>query len=195
MNKIEQLTPTTRIFTTGVAAYTFSTGNVVSNPSYFTFSEDHNFEDTPVMLYGYKMLPYGPNNDLPNFIRSIMEKNNLAPGILNREIGLLYGAGPALYRLHYIEGEIHRDYDTDKEIWNWLKSWNYKKYIQMAITEYKYMNGFFSRQYRNKGARAHISKPFIRQLEIVPSINARLEWVNRFRSVVKRMRINPAPLG
>ena len=125
MKKTVQITPNTRALITDVAAYTFSTGNVVNNPSRYTFGYDHHFEDTPVTLYGYKMLPYGPNNDLPVFIRNVMEKNNLAPGILNREIGLLYGSGPALYRLHYIEGEIHRDYTDDKEIWDWLRSWNY----------------------------------------------------------------------
>jgi hypothetical protein len=108
-----------------------------------------------------------------------MEKNNLAPGIINREVGLLYGAGPALFRLHYAEGEIHRDYADDKAIWEWLRSWNYRRYIEMAIVEYKYMSGFFSRQYRNRGART--GNPKIAKLEAVPAVNARLEYVDTLR--------------
>lgn len=177
MNRIKSISNETNIYIDNVAAYTFSTGSVVSSQTRYTFGEQRNFEADPVTVCGFRMIPYGANNELPTFIRNVMEKNHLAPGVINREVGLIYGAGPQLYSLHYANGELHRDYRDDKEIWKWLRSWDYRRYIEMAMVEYKYLNGFFSRQFRNQGVRVG-AEPKIAKLEVVPAVNCRLEWVD-----------------
>ncbi|MDR0873924.1 MAG: hypothetical protein LBN27_10750 [Prevotellaceae bacterium] len=177
--RVAQITKNTSVLLTDVAAYTFNTGSAVSSHTRYNFDNYRNFEADPVTVCGYKMIPYGVNNELPAEIRNVMEKNNLAPSIINREVGLLYGSGPALFRHHYAEGEIHRDYTDDKEIWDWLRSWNYRRYIEQAMVEYKYMGGFFSRQRINVGRR--IGQGRINRLEVVPAINARLEWTDSLR--------------
>lgn len=124
---------------------------------------------------GYRIVPYGENNDLPVVIRNIMDDNNLAPGILERHIGLLYGNGPQLYSVKFENGEVWRDFVYDEEIWAWLKTWDYRRYIEMALTEYKYLKGFFTRRYRNRGPRMGF-EPKIAKLEVIPGTDARLEW-------------------
>ncbi|MDR2684604.1 MAG: hypothetical protein LBB53_04395 [Prevotellaceae bacterium] len=165
-------------FNTGIPLMSYDRSN---NP--FHFYEGYNFECMPQTVGQYKVIPFGVNNNLPDFIRQIMEGNNLAPGIINREIGLLTGDGVQLYETVFENGEIRREYEYDSDIWDWLNSWNFRRYIDMACVEYKYMNGLFSRQYRTKGAR--LNKGKISKLEIVPNTNARLEWVetNRIEDV------------
>jgi len=126
---------------------------------------------------GKEIVPFGPNNNLPQDIRDLMDENNLAPGILEREKGLLYGQGPELYRKSYEDGQVSREWGYDERIWSWLNSWDYRRYIESAITEYKYLHGFFDKTFCNKGVL--IGRPGrIVKLEVVPSIDARLGWTD-----------------
>jgi hypothetical protein len=138
-------------------------------------SKNVDWESDPVAVSGVKLVPHGINNNLPVIIRDIMDHNNLAPGILEREMGLLYGQGPALYRLNFANGFIQRDYIQDTEIQDWLDSWNYKRFIDMAMVEFKYMKGVFVKYIRNRGPRIGGDAKIMR-LEVVPGTDARLEW-------------------
>lgn len=134
------------------------------------------WETDPEIIAGKAVVPYGKDNNLPVEIRNIMEENNLAPGILEREKGLLYGQGPELYQKVYENGEVTRKWDYDKDIWKWLDSWDLMRYLDMAVTEYKYLHGYFDKAFINKGARIGRSAK-ITHLEVVPGVNARLGWV------------------
>ncbi|GHB44410.1 hypothetical protein [Mongoliitalea lutea] len=133
------------------------------------------WEADPTVVQGIKLVPHGVNNDLPVIIRDIMDKNNLAPGILEREIGLLYGDGPQLYNLVFENGFVRREYVADPEIQSWLDSWDYKRYIDMAMVEFKYMKGIYTKVVRNRGPRAGFEGR-INYLQVVPATDARLAW-------------------
>jgi hypothetical protein len=133
------------------------------------------WEMQPQNIRDKRIVPYGANNNLPVAIRNIMDGNSLAPGILQREIGLLYGNGCQLFEVKFENGQVIREYKYDAKIWDWLNSWDYLRYVQMATTEYKYLQGFFNRTYRNRGVR--VGQPAkIARLEVVPAVDARLEW-------------------
>ncbi len=138
------------------------------------------WEAEPETVAGKKIVPYGEGNNLPVQIRNIMDQNNLAPGILEREKGLLFGQGLELYKKVYENGEVRRVWEDDKDIWRFLKDWDYMRYLEMAVTEYKYLKGIFIKKYRNRGVRIG-GKGMINQLEVVPGTDARLEWVNSRR--------------
>jgi hypothetical protein len=118
-----------------------------------SLTKNIDWEADPTLVNGVRLVPHGLNNDLPVIIRDVMDKNNLAPGILEREIGLLYGDGPQLYEVVYENGFVRREYTTDPEIQAWLDSWDYKRYIDMAMVEFKYMKGIFTKVVRNRGPR------------------------------------------
>ncbi|MFR7877248.1 MAG: hypothetical protein ACLU4J_13140 [Butyricimonas paravirosa] len=103
---------------------TFSAGNLSKT-----------WEVEPEIVSGKEVVPYGVDNNLPSFVRDMLDENNLAPGILEREKGLLYGQGPELYKKVYENGEVIREWGRDAKIWEWLESWDYLRYIEMAITE------------------------------------------------------------
>ena len=66
---------------------------------------------SPTTVAGVRIVPWGADNNLPSSIRNLLEKNNLAPGILARKTGLLYGQGPMLYRIGIENNErVQEDY-------------------------------------------------------------------------------------
>lgn len=73
------------------------------------------WEQEKVIYGGVEMVPYGYNNNMPAEMRDLLEKNNLAPGILSRKLGLQYGQGPFLYPLKLENNEIRKEWTEDKE--------------------------------------------------------------------------------
>lgn len=175
--KVEKINENTRAVHLGGAVYTMGVnlqkGDWSTN---MVYDRKGNWESAPAFVKGFKVVPYGANNDLPVVIRKIMDDNALAPGILERHIGLLYGNGPAIYRIEISEtGQIMRKYVQDSEIQEWLKSWDFRRFLDMAMVEYKHMKGFFVRRYLNRGGRIGANR-YVRKLNVVPATTARFEW-------------------
>ncbi len=177
MSEVKRISKNSAAIHTGGGVYTVAL-NYHGNDWQRTVLYDakRNWESDPAFVMGKKIVPYGANNDLPVLIRKVMDENALAPGILDRQIGLLYGNGPGIYRVEVSEtGEITRRYLKDDEISRWLKSWNFRRYLDMAMVEYKHMKGFFVRRFQRRGWRIG-EKRFIRQIDVVPTTDARFEW-------------------
>ena len=140
----------------------------------------YNWENTPQSIGDFRIVPYGPNNLLPSDLRSTVDDNNLAPGIIERQLGLLFGQGVFLYQLAFESGEIQHLWQQDKDIESWLSDWDYISYIKGITTDYLYLKGYFNAVYLTRGHR--IGKPArISHLEHIPAKNARLEWTDSRR--------------
>jgi hypothetical protein len=159
-----------------IGVYAFTIGAATSdNWTTLLDSSSVSWESDPQIVHGKKIFAYGAANDMPVEIRKVMDENHLAPGILEREIGLLWGQGPHLYEDVYENNDVVRKWDDDREIWSFMESFDYERYILMAMVYFKYLKSFFSKRVLKKGRR--IGKNFIDNLEIVHSCDARLEWV------------------
>lgn len=123
-----------------------------------------------------KIVPWGPNNKLPEEVRDLLEHNNLAPGILARKVGLLYGQGPALCRYEVQDNERIQVWLDDPDIQGWLDSWDYRRYIRECITEYCHLGGHFTRYHLNRGRRLGDREAKVIRLECLPSADCRLVW-------------------
>ncbi len=77
--------------------------------SQFFDAGTQDWDGEPVTVAGVRVVPWGPDNNMPNAIRDLLEKNNLGPGILDRKTGLLYGQGPMLYRVRIENNERIQD--------------------------------------------------------------------------------------
>ena len=144
-----------------------------------TFERFLSFDPTswdmdPVTVAGVRVVPWGADNNLPKNIRRILEKNNLAPGILDRKLGLIYGQGPMLYTLDVQENERVQNWVQDEEIQDWLDSWDYRGFIRHMLMEYNHLKGCFVKYHSGKAVR--LGKPWIHSLECVPSADCRLVW-------------------
>lgn len=178
MTQIKKISKKTRAIHLNTGqVYTVSMHDQFGEPDSVQSFSSHltGWETAPQIVNGAKIVPYGHNNDLPDVIRRIMENNNIGPGIIERKNGLLYGDGPQQYQITYDGADVKREYVNDPEISEWLKSWDFKRYVDMAIVEYNHMKGVFVRNYRNRAPRIGRAGK-IAQLKVVPATDARLGW-------------------
>ena len=138
-------------------------------------AQERNWEYMPHSICGQRVVPYGYDNMLPSRLRDVLDANNLAPGILERQMGLLFGQGVYLSRLNFADGKIVHEWVEDREIQAWLDSWDYVSYIKGCMTDYLHLKGFFDAKYLARGRRIG-QAPRIARLEHIPAKNARLEW-------------------
>lgn len=157
--------------------YTLSNNMNGNVESLFWRVTDRNWEYLPQSVCGKKIVPYGADNMLPTRLRNILDENNLGPGILERQMGLLFGQGVFLSRLSFTGAEINRVWEEDRDIQEWLNSWDYVAYIKACMTDYLHLKGFFDAKYLARGHRIG-RQPKIACLEHIPAKNARLEWTD-----------------
>ena len=101
------------------------------------------------------------NNDDPSVCKRLIKGNRLLPSVLEKQIAILYGSGPKLYKEMITEkGEPSRQYLQDAEIQAWLESWqvnglqdSYLTYLNECIRSYYYSEGIFSKYRLSVGAR------------------------------------------
>lgn len=162
----------------GERAYSFHIENAdaaVTDFEFFNSNMQQRWESDPVAVGPYRVVPFGQTNNLPVVLRDIIEENNLAEGIFKRQRGLLWGQGPELYRTEFQDNKKVKIWVDDKEVKDWLRSWDYEAYLQHIIVDYFHSECTFSKLYRNRGPR--IGNPgFIPKLEYVSVARARLEW-------------------
>lgn len=177
MSEVQKISSSQRALHVGPDAYIVSMDSQYPNfgDDSFAFDSKVDWEAHRQSVMGVDIVPYGVNNNLPIVIRDLLEDNNLAPGIIDREIGLLYGKGPELYKKKFVDGQLVREYVNDKDIQDWLKTWDFKRYIDMATTEVKHLKGVFTRIYRNRAPRIGGAGDIV-SLQVVPGTDARLGW-------------------
>lgn len=178
MSRIEKISDHTHVLTLNDGrAFALSSRSDPSLETVFWQSQQRNWEQLPHTVCGEKIVPFGFDNNLPVHLRDILDENNLGPGILERQAGLLYGQGAFLNRLGYRDGEIVHLWEEDREIQEWLESWDYLGYIKGCMTDYLHLKGFFDAKFLARGRRIG-RRPFIARLEHIPAKNARLGWTD-----------------
>ena len=109
----------------------------------------------------FKVWPNGANNDDPAVCKALIKGNRLLPSVLEKQIAILYGRGPQLYRETCTDsGEMQRHYVQDPDIQAWLESWqekgvaeDYRTYLNQNIRSFYYSEGIFSKYRLSAGAR------------------------------------------
>jgi hypothetical protein len=140
----------------------------------------------PTRIGDFQIVAHGTENNYPDEIRTILDENNLTPEVLNKQAQLLYGQGPALYRVKFDNGRREKYWDEDAAIQAWLDSWDYEDYLLKACIEFRTLNGHFTKFYRNRGARIG-GKAVVAKLEHVSGMFSRLEWPddnNQIRNII-----------
>ena len=159
------------------SAYSFNIASAdsVSDFEFFETNAQKKWENDPLTIGGYRIVPFGETNNLPVVLRDILDENNLAEGIMKRQRGLLWGQGPELYKEEISDNKKIRTWVDDKEIKSWLTSWDYESYLLHLIVDYFHSECTFSKIIRNRGPRIGKSG-MIHSLDYVSVSRARLEW-------------------
>src|ERR1035437_310551 len=93
----------------------------------------------PVPTYtgGYKVIPEGVNNNIPQYLRDTLDTNHLGGSVLDKMCGLILAQGIGQYTESITkDNKITRTWVQDNEISAWLKSWDYKEYIINSMEDY-----------------------------------------------------------
>lgn len=180
MGEIKKKIGSFRFVDTSLGTYAINM-NLNHEMSTFFSGNSSSWDSDPVSVGGVRVVPWGPDNNLPVAIRDILERNNLGPGILDRKTGLLYGQGPMLYRIKVENNERIQEWVEDNEIQEWLDSWDYKKFIRDAFVEYTHMKGLFVK-YRT-GRAIRLGKSWISKLECLHNMNCLLVWPGEGKSL------------
>lgn len=167
---------------TGVGTYAVALGSRFGAQSLSSFFDlgGRSWDKDPQSVGGVNVVPWGPDDQMPRMVRDLLERNNIGPGILARKIGLIYGQGLQMYRNTIIENEVQRQWQEDREVRNWLESWDYQRYIRECLQEYVHMDGHFTFYQCAKSVR--VGKPWIHSLRCLPSSDCRFVWPDNERT-------------
>lgn len=129
----------------------------------------------------YFVYPFGEENLEPNVCARMITDNRLLPELIEKQIRMLYGSGPVLYRQSVDEhGQVSRRYLEDAQILDWLDSWrengladDFRTYINKCVRSFYYTEGVFSSWRLSAGGRSRHSLP-VAGLEHVSELRCRL---------------------
>lgn len=175
MEYIEYLKDTALV-DTGDVAVSFETLNPRDFNNYKSTKSSLDWTEQEYQLDGFRVRPYGANDDLPEEIKDIIQNNSIAPGILTKKAQLIWGKGPKLYRESLKDDKLVREWVEDPEVQKWLDSWDYLTYLTKINIDYSHIESCFTKFIQSKGHR--INKPKFSKLEHVQPKKARLATPN-----------------
>jgi len=167
-----------------VGCYYFETAATynVAQPGIMRFDSSSSHPLNPLRIADFNIIPRGDSNNFPDELRQILDEANVTPGVIEKQVGLLWGQGPALYKVIYEEGKRRKAYEEDKEIENWLKSWDYMEYLIKAMIDFRHMNGHYTKYFRNRAPRIG-GAGRIERLDHESSLYCALEWPDASRNI------------
>ena len=124
---------------------------------------------------GYKIVPEGDDNKFPYQLRQLIDDNNLIGGIINRQRGLQYGQGLALYRIKFDQGRRVVEWFWDDKIGKDLEQWDYEEYLINVLLDLIVKREYNTKIIGNKGMRiGGTAVPM--SLQHVQLADCRREW-------------------
>ena len=115
-------------------------------------NEDSYFSEHPrwMSVRGYQIACRGWNDRKCEEVARDIKKNRLLPELIRKQCKMLYGHGPAVYRLGIEDGKIKRIWEDVPQIAEWLDSWEDngmelgpKDFAKMCIKNFYYYRDFF----------------------------------------------------
>lgn len=90
--------------------------------------------------------PWGQQNDFPSILGNLVYQSTIVPALNNFNASQIWGKGPMLV------DEFTREEIIDKEVWSWLKTWNYRKFLMQQIADFAFSENCFSEMILSVGA-------------------------------------------
>lgn len=126
-------------------------------------------------IYGVRVIPYGPDNDLPGYVERVLSKFYAGEGIMGKKVGLQWGEGPRLYREAVDEnGKPFRQWELDPKITERLQGSGYRAEMLKCLVDLMHLEGYWVKIYRTRGSR--IRQPGIARIEHVPASRVRFVY-------------------
>ena len=128
---------------------------------------------------GYNVYARGTNNCQCEEIEQDIKRNRLLPRLINKQVNMLYGKGPAIYIERKVNNKISREWTEQPKIQQWLDHWqeagmemSYRDYALALIKRYYFFRDYFTK-WRISAGRV-IGRTPIAGLELVENKHCRL---------------------
>ncbi|MDR2917626.1 MAG: hypothetical protein LBV74_22775 [Tannerella sp.] len=132
----------------------------------FNFDIDPEFNNTIsagilpwLNISGFNVASRGANNLQVETITSDFNNNRLLPRLINKQVNMLYGLGPAVYKQDIVDGKKKKVWFEQPQIMSWLESWpdkgmemDYKSFSKAIIKNFYYFRDFFVKWRMNMGS-------------------------------------------
>lgn len=99
---------------------------------------------------GYNIYTRGLNNNQAENIETNIKANRLLPSLINKQVKMLYGKGPAIYREQFSGNKLVKEWVNQPEILSWLLHWQdnglemkYDDFGLACIKRYYYFHDYF----------------------------------------------------
>lgn len=99
---------------------------------------------------GYQLACRGWNDRQCEEVAKDIKKNRLLPRLITKQCDMLYGLGPAVYKLGLVNGKVKRMWENVPQISEWLASWEDngmelgpKDFAKVCIKNFYYFRDFF----------------------------------------------------
>lgn len=160
------------------AAYYFSVKSAAYGETNTIVSTDTSISkpDKYSISGGYNIVPEGTDNKFTYQLRQLIEDNHLIGGIIDRQRGLQYGQGLALYRTEFKEGKRVVTWFWDDAVGKDLELWDYEEYLINVLLDLTVKREYYTKIIGNRGLR--IGKPgqIAGGLQHLPLADCRREW-------------------
>lgn len=124
---------------------------------------------------GYNIVPEGTDNKFPYQLQQLIDDNNLTNGILQRQRGLQYGQGLALYTVKFDQGRRMVEWAWDEGIGLELEKWNYEEYLMNTLLDLIFKREYCTKIIGNRGMRVKLDA-IPTALVHMPVADCRREW-------------------
>lgn len=147
-----------------------------SPTSFMLRGGNHTFGYRYMNVSGVEIIPYGEDNNLPEYVREVMEKFYAGEGIMGKKVGLQWGTGPRLYRekVDTESNRLIRAWTSDPDIQKELEATDYTRHMHRCLVDLMHLEGFWVKFTRTRGSR--IGPGRISRVEHVPAGKVRLIW-------------------
>lgn len=124
-----------------------------SDPAGMDAIEVHN-EPKPITKNKIKWASWGPNNDLPKTIMSLVYNNNQMPGALETKDNIAIGDKIIFYYDRYEDGKIIPTPFEDIQLSDWLESVGAMSYVEEAVIDFHWFANFFTLLETGRGSKS-----------------------------------------
>lgn len=140
---------------------------------------ESNWHDDYLQLGDFKVAPDGPDNLFPYRFKQLIDQNNILHPILRQKIDLLLTGGWYLYRevINKEKKKIEREPVIDREVSDWLESWDFDNWLLEQTTDFIYLerNGSLMIPNRARRLAGYEDKRRIAEIRYLPAEDLRME--------------------
>lgn len=127
-------------------------------------------------VHGVRVIPYGDNDDMPDYIDRVLSKFYAGEGIMGKKAGLQWGDGPRLYTPAVDDdNKPYRAWCADDKIQAQLEATDYINQMHRCLIDLVHLEGFWVKITRTRGSR--IGAPgALARIEHVPARTVRFVY-------------------